>query len=82
MQQYHSQAMQATLGMPGLHGAGGGGGGGGMYPSPQPPGLMPPGPPGLGPQLPHHHNNHAMAGSPGLLQPPQVLSPRPHSTGG
>ncbi|RUS90492.1 hypothetical protein EGW08_001760 [Elysia chlorotica] len=80
--QYHNQAMQATLGMPGLHG-GGGGGPGGMYPSPQPPGLMPPAPPGLGPQLPpHHHNNHAMAGSPGLLQPPQVLSPRPHSTGG
>lgn len=47
-------------------------GGGGMYSSPQP-GLMPP-----TPQPPHH--NH-MAGSPGLLQPPQVLSPRPHSTG-
>ncbi|CAL1544480.1 unnamed protein product [Lymnaea stagnalis] len=48
-------------------------GGGGMYPSPQP-GLMPP-----TPQPPHH--NH-MSASPGLLQPPQVLSPRPHSTGG
>ncbi|XP_012935662.1 myocyte-specific enhancer factor 2A isoform X2 [Aplysia californica] len=67
MQQYNQ--MQASINMP-LHGAPPG-----MYPSPQP-GLMPP-----TPQPPHH--NHAMSGSPGLLQPPpQVLSPRPHSTGG
>ncbi|BFY97275.1 hypothetical protein BsWGS_00315 [Bradybaena similaris] len=47
------------------------GGGGGLYASSQP-GLMPP--------TPQQHHNHV--GSPGLLQPPQVLSPRPHSTGG
>ncbi|KAI8792778.1 myocyte-specific enhancer factor 2A-like isoform X2 [Biomphalaria glabrata] len=66
----HSMQQYHNQGMPinmPLHG------GGGMYPSPQP-GLMPP-----TPQPPHH--NH-MSASPGLLQPPQVLSPRPHSTGG